>query len=266
MQFSFIEIAYIVLGAVAGGFVSGLTGFGTALTAIPIWLQVLNPATATALATAASVTGQVQTLHLMRHAIVWRDVAPFVIAGLLGIPLGVWALPSVDTPTFKLVVGMVMVAYCGFSLVMSLRPAPPLTQAVRKFGDDDPATLRPIGAGGMAVAFVGGVMSGLAGLSAPVPIVWMSFQPWSRDRKRALLQVFNTAILSATFVSLIVAGLVGGKFWLAFLIAVPGTLAGVHLGSALYRRLDDHRFDRLVLALLMLMGLTLIIGQLHGRS
>jgi hypothetical protein len=38
-------IAFVLLfvGALAGGFVSGLAGFGTALTALGIWLYVLPP-------------------------------------------------------------------------------------------------------------------------------------------------------------------------------------------------------------------------------
>ena len=41
-------IAYIMLflGALAGGFVSGLAGFGTALMALGIWLYVVPPSVA----------------------------------------------------------------------------------------------------------------------------------------------------------------------------------------------------------------------------
>jgi uncharacterized membrane protein YfcA len=42
----------ILLGGFAGGFVSGLTGFGNSLVAIPIWLWTLSPALAAPLAAA----------------------------------------------------------------------------------------------------------------------------------------------------------------------------------------------------------------------
>jgi hypothetical protein len=38
--------ALLLIGALAGGFVSGLTGFGTALMALGIWLYVLPPSMA----------------------------------------------------------------------------------------------------------------------------------------------------------------------------------------------------------------------------
>jgi uncharacterized membrane protein YfcA len=31
-------LAMLLIGALAGGFVNGLTGFGTGLTALPLWL------------------------------------------------------------------------------------------------------------------------------------------------------------------------------------------------------------------------------------
>jgi uncharacterized membrane protein YfcA len=41
-------------------------------------------------------------------------------------------------------------------------------------------------------------------------------------------------------------------------VALPATLFGVYLGSLLYPRLDDRRFDRIVLVLLLVSGLGLV--------
>ena len=54
--------ALLLLGALAGGFVSGLAGFGTALMALGIWLYVLPPALAVPLVLVCSVIAQVSTL------------------------------------------------------------------------------------------------------------------------------------------------------------------------------------------------------------
>jgi len=53
-------------------------------------------------------------------------------------------------------------------------------------------------------------------------------------------------------------GLVGSRFLLALAVAVPGTLVGAGLGALLYRRLDDRRFDHIVLCLLLASGLGLV--------
>ena len=91
---------FILVGAFAGGLVSGLTGFGTGLTALPIWLQVLAPAQAGSLVVACSIAGQLQVLPAIWQAIDWQRVKPFIVGGLLGIPVGTWFLASIS-PTMN---------------------------------------------------------------------------------------------------------------------------------------------------------------------
>ena len=55
-------LALILAGALMGGFVNGLTGFGTALTGLPMWLQAVEPLIAAQLASACSVLGHLTTL------------------------------------------------------------------------------------------------------------------------------------------------------------------------------------------------------------
>jgi uncharacterized membrane protein YfcA len=45
-------------------------------------------------------------------------------------------------------------------------------------------------------------------------------------------------------------------------VGLPGTFLGARAGQHLYRRLDDRRFDRIVLVILMLSGLGLIARSL----
>ena len=52
----------LLFGALAGGFVSGLAGFGTALMALGIWLYVLPPSTRRAAGLICSIVAQTSTL------------------------------------------------------------------------------------------------------------------------------------------------------------------------------------------------------------
>lgn len=64
-----VEIVIVFLGALAGGIVNGLTGFGTAITTLGIWIHAMPPAAAASLAIICSVASQAQTLHL-----IWRNI------------------------------------------------------------------------------------------------------------------------------------------------------------------------------------------------
>jgi hypothetical protein len=237
----------VFAGAFAGGFVNGLTGFGTALSALPIWAHVLPPMLASPLAIACSIVGQLQTLPAIWHAIDFRRLAPFVAGGLLGVPLGILLLPRVDASTFRLAVGAVMVASCTFLLTWRGRAA---------WG----AGGRPADA---AVGFAGGILGGLAGLSGVLPTLWAELRGWEKDARRAVFQGFNLSILIFALASQGVAGFLDSRVGALLLIALPGTIAGAWIGRGLYARLDTRRFSKVVLVLLLLAGVVLMASGLR---
>ena len=110
----------------------------------------------------------------------------------------------------------------------------------------------------MAIGFLGGVLGGIAGLSGPPPIVWGALRSWPKAQRRRTLQAFNTAVLSAMLVASLAVGLVDMRLLVASAIALPATLSGNWLGERLYRRLDERRFDRVVLGLVFLSGCLLV--------
>lgn len=241
-----IDFLLLLIGGLAGGFVSGLTGFGVGLTAFPFWLAATSPAIAAQLAAAGGALGQLQTIHSIWPSVRWRNVGHFVIAGLFGVPLGTVLLPMIPDKQFKVGIGVFLVLFCSFLLISRgqwiLRRNHPI--------------------GDLLVGFGGGVMAGVSGLSGPLPIIWASLHDWPRDQKRALFQVFNLTILLAMLTASAVAGLMTLDFLFAFALAIPGTVIGSQLGLTVYRRMDARGFDRLVLAILAASGAVLVANNI----
>ncbi|MFZ3226684.1 MAG: TSUP family transporter, partial [Xanthobacteraceae bacterium] len=82
------QIVIVFVGALAGGLVNGLTGFGTALTVLGIWLYAIPPTVAATLVILCSVMSQLQTLPMIWRTIRWEYVLAFVVPGLVGVPIG----------------------------------------------------------------------------------------------------------------------------------------------------------------------------------
>ena len=99
-----MQLFLVLLGAFVGGFVSGLTGFGTGLTALGIWLQAISPALASPLVVICSVISQGQTFPRIWHAIDARRLWPFVVGGLLGVPLSTLLLAHVEPRVFSFLI------------------------------------------------------------------------------------------------------------------------------------------------------------------
>ncbi|MGE5511508.1 MAG: sulfite exporter TauE/SafE family protein [Bacteroidota bacterium] len=236
------QIVLVLLGALAGGVVNGLTGFGTAITAMGLWLYAISPPVAASLAIICSVVAQLQTLPMIWGSIEWRRVLPFVLPGLLGVPVGTWLLPQVDPRTFRICVGLFLVGYPGYVLARK-------TPMRSTFGGR--------GADG-AAGFAGGVLGGLMGFSGVPPIVWTDIRGWSKEQRRTVLQVFNVSILAAALLSHAVSGLLTSQVGLAAATALPGTIGGAWAGAVVYRRLRDRGYQRAVMMLLLASGLVLL--------
>jgi len=238
----FDQAALVLLGAVAGGIVNGLTGFGTGLTAIGLWLFAISPTTASSLVIVCSVVSQAQTLPMVWRAIQWERALPMIIPGVLGVPLGTLLLPQIEPRFFKIGVGLFLIVYSTYVLA-------------RK------AQMKSAWGGRIAdgvAGFGGGVLGGLTGFSGVPPIVWTDIRGWTKEQRRGVVQAFNLTILSFALVSHALSGLLTRQVALTAAVALPGTIGGAWLGSLIYRRLADRGYQRAVMMLLLLSGLALI--------
>ena len=242
-----VHIGVVLLGALAGGFVSGLAGFGTGITALGIWLYVLEPQTAATLVVVCSVISQALTLPRILPQIEPRRVFPFILPGLIGVPFGVLLLSQMDARGLKIAVGVFLLFFTVFMLLVR-QP-------------------RPISWGGRTadgvIGFAGGVLGGFAGMSGPIPTMWVTLRGWAKAESRSVFQAFNLSILCAAFILHIINGFFTMHVVVATLAALPGTLLGAQLGAKAYERLSDRRFREFILVLLCISGVTLVVSSLR---
>ena len=238
----------IFVGAFLGGFVSGLAGFGTALTAIGIWLHVAPPAVVAPLIVCCSCVAQSQTLPGIWRSINWRRIWPMIAAGVVGVPLGAQLLTLAEPRLFRLGIGILLLVFC--TAMLAVRARPTMTWGGR--GAD------------AAIGFLGGIMGGLAGLSGPLPTIWASLRGWAKDERRGMFQAYNTTMLLLAFLSFLAHGLVTAEVGKLFLFALPGTLAGAWLGIRVYHRLSDHHFHDVALLILVFSGGSLVWPFVFG--
>ena len=155
----------VLLGALTGGFVSGLVGFGTAMTALGIWLYVLPPSLAVPLVLICSVIAQTSTMPAMWRSFDLTLVWPFLIGGLAGVPLGALLIAHADPNVFKLSIGVLLLVFPA-ALYFQRQPM------AFTFGGR---------AADAAIGFAGGILGGLAGLSGALPTLWASVRGWGKD-------------------------------------------------------------------------------------
>ena len=237
----------VTFGALVAGFTTGFAGFGTGLVASGFWFHVLPAGMVPPLVALASVAGQIVGVVTVRKAFDWARLMPFLIGAAVGIPLGVAALAAVSPFWLKMSAGAFLVAYSAFQLLARRR--------------------REIGAWGGrwadgAVGVGGGFLGGFAGLSAPLPVMWLQLRGGPPDSQRAVYQPFNLIVLALASAAMGLDGqITADVLWIA-LFALPVTLAGAWIGAHLYGAVSPRTFQRLVLLLLLVSGAILVAQAL----
>lgn len=241
-------ILFLVLGAAAGGFINGLSGTGTALFALGFYLAVMEPVQAVAIVALMSVLVGLQGLWLVREQIAedLKRLARFVVPGLVGVPVGVAVLSILDAGILRTAIAFFLIVY---GIYFGMRSTLPSMTRSTPWIDS-------------SVGFLGGVFGGAASVSGALPSMWLSLRPWPKARTRAVLQPFNAAILGTTIFLLARQGAYDETAIKALVLTIPcGLLAG-QVGIAVFRKLSDDGFRRLLIALTFLMGVGILIAEL----
>ena len=236
-------VLLVLAGALSAGFVSGLSGFAFAMVSLGFWVHVLAPPVDAPLIVACAAVAQIYAMRQLRSGLRLDLALPFILGGFVGIPLGAWLLVWIDRDSFRLAVGLFLIAYAVAMLALGK------TQPFPWGGKIADAV----------IGWTGGVMGGIAGLTGATPTLWCALRGWSREDQRGAMQPFNFALQIAALVAYGWQGLLTEEVGILFLIALPIMVVGVALGVALYRRIDDAWFRRIVLWLLLASGVTLVL-------
>ena len=111
MPDSWSMLGIVVAGAALAGFVQGLSGFAFSMVAMSVWAWALAPQVAAPLAVFGALLGQLASLFSVRSGFELRKIAPLVVGGVLGVPIGVFILHNVDPLRFKLAIGVFLTIY-----------------------------------------------------------------------------------------------------------------------------------------------------------
>lgn len=236
------KLAILWLGGFLGGLAAGGAGFALGIVASAIWLHAFDPVHATMLVVAGGTIIQAGTTWGLRRAIEPRRLAPFLIAGMIGVPLGVLLLVRTDPQSLKVALGSFLAVYGTYAV------ATPHLPEIKRGGRVADA----------AVGLVGGILGGIGGYSGVLPAIWTQLRGWSKEQSRAVYQPF---ILMAHVLTLVLVGVVALDRLgvILFLLSLPALLAGAVLGWNIYGRLDQRRFRQALAGLLIVSGLILVL-------
>lgn len=228
-----------ILGAGLAGFVQGLTGFAFALIAMSFWVWILPPQVSAPLVVFASLWCHLISLSKeQKHHFNQSLVLPYILAGLIGVPLGTYLLDLVNAHLFKLILGIFLVLWCP---TMYSAPQFKLMKRLGKPAD-------------ASVGFLGGILGGLGGFCGALPSAWVMLKSLPKDQQRYILRHFNFAIQLFTITVYLWQGTIQFSHLSYMAVIVIAVTIPAIFGAQLFYKISEQQFKHIVLSLLFASG------------
>jgi uncharacterized membrane protein YfcA len=237
-----IIVALIILVASS---VKGLTGFGFALTSMPLLTIFLEPRTAVPLITMCSVFLDGYTLWEARKQVQYKGIIPLVISGIIGMTMGTYFLVSLDSEDIRLGIGVVTIIFTIASMM-----------GIRK-------EISNIKMASIPVGLVSGILGGSMSISGPPIVLFFNNQNIEKTTFRANVIAYFFSLYIATVPAYMFGNLITTDLLSSSAIMVPIMFVGATMGIKLSRKVDELIFKKIALTLVLITGIMAILSALR---
>ena len=235
-ELSILEWAVVTAAVFTASVVRGIAGFGFSLIVTVLLTHIIPPAVVIPTVLLWEISASIGHLPFVYKEVDWKALAWLTLGMLFGTPAGVWVLSHMaPEPMCILINGMVVV----FALML-LRGAKP-----RRSPNRFETTL---------IGVTCGVINGAAANGGPPAILFFLSSPAGAAVGRASLIAYF--LMTDTWASLFCwqNGLFTSDTWIFAGSMLPVLGLGVMLGSRFFRGLDEAKFRKIVLVLLLIIA------------
>ncbi len=225
-------------------FVRAALGFGEALVAVPILALVIPIQIAAPVAVLISITVATAVLVQDWRHVHLRSASGLILSTLIGTPLGLLLLTRVPSNLVKACLGLAIVAFSAYGLLLRQFAALQDDRLVWAFG------------------FSAGVLGGAYGMNGPPLAIYGSLRGWSPQRFRATLQGYFLPASVMSMAGYWLAGLWSPDVNHYYLVSLPGVVVATLLGRLITSRMNTPLFMRTVNGGLILVALLLLAQSL----
>ena len=247
MILSDLQLSQMLLVAAIFGLaamVQAVTGFGFALLAVPLLAVAVSPVPAVVATTALSLVVSGAIAVEDRHYIERRDAAVVSLAGVAGMPLGLWIITAVSDRLLTAVIAVVLLV--STLLVMRGLRLP-------KGGRTE-----------VAVGAASGAMLTSTGMNGPPLVVAFQAQGMPPRRFRGTLSAVFVTQGAAALVLFAALGQIDGAAIDAVIVGLPMLAVGWWVGNRAFHVLAAATFRRLVLLMMIASALVAFGSALAG--
>jgi uncharacterized protein len=224
--------------------IMGITGFGFALIVIPLFILFMEAKNAVIYNIFLGTIICIPIMWQSRKSLKFDKIALLVISCILGLPLGIYILTHVSSPTLKLLIAAMVII---FAILLALG----ISYKIKREW-----------LGCISSGFIGGIFMTSIGLGGIPVILFLMNQNWERNVFRANLNAFFIITGIAAFIANGAFGTVTGNIVINALILVIPLMIGFFIGIRLLPRISSIWLKRISTIVLAASGALAIINVL----
>lgn len=235
------EIILIGLIIFLASFNQGLTGFGFALTSLPLLSLIIDIKEAIPI---AAICGLVVNIYLtikLKSHINFKDIRLLILGSITGIPLGVYFLSYADQDLILKILAVIILIFVLLNT----------TQFIKPFNIDNKW--------GILFGFFSGLLGGAFNTNGPPILIYFYLKDWDKFKQKASITGFFIVASVLIVSSHALSGVTTKDVLLKSLYAQPFLLGGLILGSAIFPKVTSKLYRQLILIFLTTMSLILIL-------
>ncbi len=235
-----VSTGYLAAVIFAAYFVRGITGFGSALVAVPLLVLVL-PLTLV-VPTIVLLDYLASMSHGIRHFkhIQWRDLLPMLPFTLSGILIALYLLRQLQPGLLTEALGVFIILYALYSLL----PLPPLRGS----------RIWAIPLGGLT-----GLIGTVFGTGGPFTVIYLGLRNLDKAAFRGTVATFFAIDGGMRLIGFTASGFYGRDNLLLVLCALPIMALALYAGGHIHTNLSRLAFGRLVSLVLFGSGIALLL-------
>jgi uncharacterized membrane protein YfcA len=238
-EIGLLQLMFIWAVVIFASLLRSFTGFGFALTAVPVFSLLLSPTDAVVLSAALTLCSNLLGVRTYWGVVPLRPMLPLVVMAVIGTVLGTLLLSIISPQQFQIWAGAAVIVAC--LVLMSYKPS---TYRV------SPLMTKITG-------LISGLMNGALAIPGPPMIIYAMLTEPEPERSRALLITFFLVSAAVALVSFGVAGFISEQSFWYLLLAFPAMILGDKLGFYLFQRFGGRLYRRIAITALLAIGVTI---------
>ena len=235
------EIILIGLIIFLASFNQGLTGFGFAITSVPLLSIIIGVKEAVPL---AAICGLVVNIYLtiqLREHIYFSDIKYLLFSSIIGIPIGVYFLSEADPVLIEKILAVIVLLFVFLNVSRIIKPS-----GVKN-------------SWGLFYGFIAGIMGGAFNTNGPPILIYLFLKNWGKYKQKAVITGYFmfTSVLIVAFQA--IGGVTTQDVLIKTVYAFPFLLAGLLIGTKIFVRVSPTAYHKIILLFLGLMAVVLLV-------